>query len=282
MKVVSCSNGTVNSSQQAGSKVQNPYLKEIRRLRRTIPNWNNFSSGCEEDRRSGWVRLDVLGGPLCKKYAWAIPNSRALNILASFSPIVEIGAGKGYWASLLRAMGVDIVCFDKKEATKGNWTAVLHGGPKVLKQQNMQNRTLFLCYPDDSNGLAMKCLEAFQGEYLIHVGELVTTGTLSGGSQAPFGRTTGSDFSVELSARFHCLLTASLPRFPFSKDCITVWKRTSFVVGKSLLLASAEGGDEQVDAEEVDAEEDCWANIPEDEQLPEDRAAPCLAHLLER
>ena len=290
--------------------VPNPYLAEVKKLRRTIPQWDDFfDEGTDEDRANNWVRLEVLGEPLCEKYAWAIPNQRALNIIASFSPIIEIGAGKGYWGSLLRAMGTDIECYDKNKTRKGNWLNVGVGGPNVLKDPKHVDRTLFLCYPDDSNGMAMKCLENYSGEYIIHVGELITTGTKSGGIQAPFGRTTGSDFSVALATSFHCLLTASLPRFPFSKDCITVWKRTVFVPGKSALLGDddstddvqestnkkqskkqkqEESEDEEEDGEGSDNEEsdeedeDCWASIPYEERLPEDRAAPCLAHLLKR
>lgn len=279
-------------------EVDNPYLHEVRQLRKTIPTWDTFfTEGDEEEQRNGWVRLDVLGGPLCTKYAWAIPNKRALRIIANFSSIIEIGAGKGYWASLLQQAGVDIICYDKKGQKKDNWTTVEKGGPSVLREKIAKGRTLFLCYPDDSNSMAVKCLDAYDGEYVIHVGELITTGTLSGGSQAPFGRTTGSDFSVALAESFHCLLTASLPNFPFGKDCITVWKRTQFVAGKSQLLGDGEedgsdskegaqqgkGGEEGSEqGSEDEAEEDSWAAIPAEERLPTDRAAPCLAHLLGR
>jgi len=298
-------------------QVKNPYLKEIRCLRKSIPEWDNFfSEGDDETRGNNWVRLDVLGQPLSEKYAWAIPNNRALNILAEFSPIIEIGCGKGYWASLLEEMGVDIVCYDKKKSRQA-FTDVQVGGPKVLSEPAAKGRTLFLCYPDDSTNLALKCLERYSGEYIIHVGELITTGTLSGQPQAPFGRTTGSEFSVALAETFHCLLVAGLPRFPFSKDCISVWKRTVFVPGKSAMLppsdseaeeegdempnvdhkkgkkgeseGSSDGGEEEEDDGEEDEEEeeeeeegDSWASIPPEEMLPVDIAAPCLAHLLRR
>ena len=49
---------------------------------------------------------------LVKKYAWAVPNQKALEAIAAHGPIVEVGAGRGYWASLLHDMGVDIVAYD--------------------------------------------------------------------------------------------------------------------------------------------------------------------------
>ena len=50
--------------------------------------------------------------PIRERYAWACPDSRALRALASCGPLVEVGAGHGYWASLLRARGADVLAFD--------------------------------------------------------------------------------------------------------------------------------------------------------------------------
>jgi hypothetical protein len=94
---------------------------------------------------------------------------------------------------------------------------------------------------------------------------LITTGTLSGYPQAPFGRTSSSDFNVLLTSSFHCILSASIPRFPFSNDCITVWKRTKYVEGRK--------------SEDTD-DKNYWADIPTNEKLPTDIAAPCCVDLL--
>lgn len=258
-------------------KNENPYLGEVIQLRKTIPHWDDFfCTEADESRNDSYVRLDVLGQPLCRQYAWAIPDDRALRILQEFSPLIEIGAGRGYWASLLKKAGVDIIAFDRK-VPKKCFTDVAKGGPSELSKKANKKRTLFLCYPDDTQNMSMKCLEKYDGEYIIHVGELMVTGTVSGHPQAPFGRTTSSEFNVQLAEEFHCLLTARLPRFPFSNDCISVWKRTKWVEGRQ--------HDDEEDGE-GDAEEDSednrnyWASIPREERLPLDRAAPLLQHLL--
>lgn len=49
---------------------------------------------------------------LVARYSWAIPNAAALRALAAAAPLIEIGAGNGYWAYLLRQLGVDILAFD--------------------------------------------------------------------------------------------------------------------------------------------------------------------------
>lgn len=51
---------------------------------------------------------------LVNKYSWAIPNDAALEAIAALGPIVEMGSGAGYWASLLRERGVDVVAYDAK------------------------------------------------------------------------------------------------------------------------------------------------------------------------
>ena len=41
-------------------------------------------------------------------------------------------------------------------------------------------RTLLLCYPDEGNSLALECLQALGPDvnHVVHVGELLQTGTL--------------------------------------------------------------------------------------------------------
>ncbi|KAJ0390026.1 hypothetical protein ATCC90586_011345 [Pythium insidiosum] len=63
----------------------------------------------EKKRTKMYKALDVS---VAMKYAWAIPDERALRIIKHFGPIVEMGAGTGYWGRLLELRGVDIVCYD--------------------------------------------------------------------------------------------------------------------------------------------------------------------------
>ena len=286
----------------------NIYYRSIKKLRKTIPEWefdiffNNIDDMGIRDkdqdndqvlltRQQNWIRLEILGEPQCKLYSWAIPDERSLNILSRFGPLIEIGAGKGYWSRLLKDRGVDIIAFDKYvysdrslrfDALKHNfemisllshvklWTNIYKGGPSVLKRTCINKyknvgRNLFLCYPDEGEEMSALCLNFFQGDVIIHVGELISTGTLSGYPQAPFGRTTSSEFNVLLCESFHCILSASIPRFPFSNDCITVWKRTKMVEGRY---------DNNSD------DKNYWADIPKNERLSNDIAAPCCSELL--
>ncbi|TYZ66714.1 hypothetical protein PybrP1_000853 [[Pythium] brassicae (nom. inval.)] len=63
----------------------------------------------EKTRAKIYAALDVS---VAMKYSWAIPDERALRIIKHYGPIVEMGAGNGYWGKLLQLRGVDIICYD--------------------------------------------------------------------------------------------------------------------------------------------------------------------------
>lgn len=82
---------------------------------------------------------------------------------AAASGLVEIGAGTGYWAWLLRERGVDIVAYDRRPpsapAVNGHhavryqgeavnappFVEVVEGGPEMAAMH--PDRALFLCWP---------------------------------------------------------------------------------------------------------------------------------------
>lgn len=111
---------------------------------------------------------------LCIKYAWAIPCAEAIDAIAELNePIVEVGAGTGYWASLLAEQGVDVIAYDnfswKHEPTFFN---VQEGGPKTIRQH--PERSLFLCWPPYSTPMGDMCVRYWllgKGKYLVYVGE---------------------------------------------------------------------------------------------------------------
>ncbi len=78
--------------------INNPYLQEI------VTYHNN-----QFDEYQYWnVRYDLI-----KKYAFAVPTIDTIKIIQELSPIIEIGAGNGYWAYILNQVKVDIIATDK-------------------------------------------------------------------------------------------------------------------------------------------------------------------------
>jgi hypothetical protein len=95
---------------------------------------------------------------LCKKYAWAIPNEEAISIIVEYSPIIEMGAGAGYWASLIASLGGDIVAVDKKPISNNRYCChAKYYHPVIIGDESLLddylNRTLFICwgFQDETN-----------------------------------------------------------------------------------------------------------------------------------
>lgn len=90
-----------------------------------------FDPALDDERRLELFNLTDVS--IAEEYSWAIPNDQALKIIQHYGPVIEIGAGKGYWARLLvEHMDVDILCFDSiiEEQSK-LWYPVQLGTPKV-------------------------------------------------------------------------------------------------------------------------------------------------------
>ncbi|KAG2767913.1 hypothetical protein PC129_g1200 [Phytophthora cactorum] len=90
----------------------NPYLDFYRKFAREHPGELTavFDPELSDEARSEmYAALDVS---VAMKYSWAIPDERALQIIKHYGPIVEMGAGSGYWARLLQLRGVDVVAYD--------------------------------------------------------------------------------------------------------------------------------------------------------------------------
>jgi hypothetical protein len=258
-----------------------------------------------ERRAELWMAQAEIGEELVNKYAWATPDDQALRILKHFSPLVEIGCGaNAYWLKLMRQKsGIDIIGYDvnteqggiiptkdnqkKKGSVQNKSSFIRQGGPEVLSSEEHAKRTLFLCYPDEDEqepeedddddeepeeptSMGWRCLDRYEGGYVIHVGELFSDASLSI-DQAPWGRSSSPEFQQRLASEYHCILKAQLPNWLHTRDSISVWKRSE-------TCAIVFAADEEEDSEEDEEVE--YRHIPPEERLPTDLVAPCLQHLL--
>ena len=73
------------------------------------------SGGVGDSRRYDLLRaagsIEARAG-LVRRYGLAIPTDEAIAACVARSPLVEIGAGLGYWASLIAQQGGDIAAYD--------------------------------------------------------------------------------------------------------------------------------------------------------------------------
>ena len=158
----------------------------------------------------------------CDKYAWAVPNEEALEVLREHSPIVEIGAGRGYWARLAASAGADVLAFDpdppetagtnRWHRQPGTFYRVARGGAEVAAHH--PDRALFLCWPPWGTDVASRALRAYTGETVIYVGDE--------------GSSAGTPESyAEMASQFTRVRVVKIPQWPGIDDRLEVWKRTA-------------------------------------------------------
>ena len=160
-------------------------------------------------------------------YAFAILNREALEALRQHAPIVEIGAGNGYWAYEMRKAGIDVQAYDSHPPHKRRntyygshsgphqpvkvWTPVLRG--RAQKAKHRPKHTLFLCWPPYNEPMANVALSSYTGSTLIYVGEGA-------------GGCTGDDaFFEQLEQHWRCDQVIPLPQWPGIHDRMEIYHR---------------------------------------------------------
>jgi len=195
--------------QQLGAR-ENPYLELYRHLMAAKPS----------------PLLDVAERrrELASLFSWAIPTDTALELLSKHAPLVECGAGMGYWLALLRARGVDAIGYDRSRPGRRNayhrgarrpWTAIQHQS-SVKAARRHADRTLLLCWPPyDDDAASYEALRAYRGDVVIHVGE------------RDEGATGSVRFHRELALNWTLVEEFELPHWPRLQDRVMVYRRNA-------------------------------------------------------
>lgn len=122
--------------------LENPFLDsavELSSVEAVYDRWSMMSEPLLHARRK-----------LVVWYAWAIPDERALELVGQTGSVVEIGAGGGYWAAMLRARNVEVFAYDPLQGVHDGfreklWADVAVGHTKPVERH--PESTLFLCWP---------------------------------------------------------------------------------------------------------------------------------------
>ena len=157
-----------------------------------------------------------------RRWGFAIPNAEAIDAIAELSPIIELGAGTGYWASLLAEAGAEITAYDKDvpSGDSDNYYAFKHtplhyevkqGTEDVLADSSA--RTLLLIWPCYNSPFASNCLKRFAGEYLAFVGE------------GRWGCTADDDFFEELADHWEEVRGVDIPNWDGIHDDLRIYRR---------------------------------------------------------
>ena len=157
---------------------------------------------------------------LVKTYAWAVPTDEAIACLVKYGSLVEVGAGTGYWASLIVQAGGKIDAYDiaPPEVQDDNY----YGHERLywpvlpiscLKWDKTQRKTLFLCWPPYRSSMASDALKQFRGSVVAYIGE------------GSYGCTADEAFHDTLDKQWNLLETVRIPQWFGINDNLTVWGR---------------------------------------------------------
>lgn len=214
-----------------------------------LVSWNAWSGGVSHPPEAG---MGKIINAMQHTFACAVPSAEALDAVAGLkTPVVEIGAGTGYWAALLEQRGVDVVALDVAPPTRlvgenakdeaknkffdATFREVLRGEPADLAAHH--DRALVLCWPylrfEGRGKWDVTCLDHWKGRTLVHVGEWNAREGGDGESwprgcaspATPEGQTTSLEFQKRVEREFRLVKCVRLPNWPFCRDDLTVWER---------------------------------------------------------
>lgn len=192
------------------------------------------------DSQLAAIYLALQVAPLRRLFSWAVPSDDALQLIADASPhgVLDVGAGTGFWASLLAARGVDATACDSLPVGEAfNGHHALPGGgmsPPFCPVDRCSaataaaaagRRTLLLCWPPSETAdadappgqqsMAFDALRAFPGTTCVYVGEEPATGACAG---PRFGEALAHD-------GWALVKTLPLPRWPGASDSLFIYQQ---------------------------------------------------------
>ena len=150
-----------------------------------------------------------------RTFGFAILNVETVQLIREYSPILEVGAGTGYWTMELAQAGVDILATDPTPGMyfEGSslWTNVdMINGPEAMEKH--PGRNLLICWPDREEWPSEVVAE-FNCRHIIYVGE-------------PRDGCTGNKRMFDiLDERYELETRLEIPRFQKIHDQLEIWRR---------------------------------------------------------
>jgi hypothetical protein len=135
--------------------------------------WKRYSSSSPSGRRRFHMDEWYARKYATRAYAWAVPSPSVIQSIASWGPILEVGAGRGYWAKLIADAGVDIIATDPYSPEDAFYPIEKLTDVEAVKKYGA-GRTLLLIWPPYDMSVAFNALRAFEevgGRRLIYIGE---------------------------------------------------------------------------------------------------------------
>lgn len=152
-----------------------------------------------------------------RAYAWAVPDEEAIEEVAALGPILEVGAGRGYWARLISDAGGDVVATDAHPPADRFYPVEALDAEQAVRKYGAR-RTLMLVWPPYDDSMAVRALREYErqgGERVIYVGEGAGGCTGDDGLHAALGEQ--STWTVSR--------VIDIPQWEGLHDVLTVYER---------------------------------------------------------
>ena len=110
-----------------------------------------------------------------RHYCYTIPTPSLLEKIAQYGPILEVASGGGYFAYMLKQMGVDIIATDKLALADNHyqnfeWHAT-EQIEAIVALKKYPDRTILLSWPCYMSIWAYNLIKKVQNQTVIYIGE---------------------------------------------------------------------------------------------------------------
>ena len=157
-----------------------------------------------------------------QQFSFAVPCSEVLDSLASLEPILEVGAGTGFWAHLMRMRGIDVWATDGEDESTRNTHSQVVAGFGINERLDGQvavesypGLNVFMCWPPYWTDWPERTLLAMErGMYLAVICDRAGVA-----GSAQFHGILETQFEEQVHLRVH------QPNWPRIWDSFSVWRK---------------------------------------------------------
>jgi hypothetical protein len=149
------------------------------------------------------------------RFGFAILTTQIIDAIKPYGPILEVGAGSGYWAKELHNAGIDVVATDsysdKYCFTHGSYFTVerLTARRAIARYPS---RSLLMVWPSYGAAWPYQAL-MLSGDIFIYVGE------------GEGGCTADDTFHTYIEKHFTLIKQTNIPQFPGIHDSLFIYRR---------------------------------------------------------
>lgn len=186
-----------------GFALENPYFDAVAR-------GVTVGTDREPDLTDKVMRTFRRRVDLVDEYAWGIPNMAAIKTIIDYEPILEVGAGNGYWTYLLRQADADVIATDLNAPFDNEWSPVWAADAREVVV-DYPDRTLLMVWPSNGQSWPTEALGAYDGDVVVYVGE------------GRGGATADEGFHQMLHEEWEVEKAVAVPAYLGIRDRLEVW-----------------------------------------------------------